>query len=109
MGKRHIARKPRRKMSVESTPAMMGRRMKKLEKFIVTLLELPSGCEWVGLAARDLWLALGDGRRMGGDGVLRSDRHSGPNSSEAVPDDPLVAFETGTDDARAGHHRPESD
>src|ERR1700693_3311696 len=35
MGKRHMAINPTRKITIESTPAKMGRRMKKWEKFIV--------------------------------------------------------------------------
>src|SRR5437879_11266236 len=36
MGKRHIAIKPTRKIAAESTPAKIGRRMKKCENFITT-------------------------------------------------------------------------
>jgi hypothetical protein len=35
MGNRHIAMKPMTKINVERTPAKIGRRMKKLEKFMV--------------------------------------------------------------------------
>jgi hypothetical protein len=35
MGKRHMAIKPRMKMMLDRTPAKIGRRMKKLEKFIL--------------------------------------------------------------------------
>src|SRR5258708_7515575 len=44
IGRRHRAMNPRRKMMVESTPAKIGRRMKKLEKFIAkSVVERCSG------------------------------------------------------------------
>jgi hypothetical protein len=34
MGSRHMASRPKRKMMADKTPAKIGRRMKKLEKFM---------------------------------------------------------------------------
>jgi hypothetical protein len=35
MGNRHMAINPTRKITMESTPAKIGRRMKKCEKFMI--------------------------------------------------------------------------
>src|SRR5215469_12640180 len=87
MGNRHIARKPIRKMIADSTPAKIGRRMKKLEKFIE--LDLLCG-DWItgqplerGVTAalpasafRDLRFGISCWFRRVRDGVLRRHRHS---------------------------------
>src|ERR1041384_3980604 len=43
MGKRHIAIKPTRKMIAESTPAKIGRRMKKWENFMAVISQRQNG------------------------------------------------------------------
>src|SRR6266481_1138314 len=81
IGKRHIAINPKMKMTVDSTPAKIGRRMKNCEKFIVLFL-------WVFSRLTELWFlsnqnpgcleesALYQPRRVRGcHGFLRQHRH----------------------------------
>src|SRR2546423_225805 len=96
MGRRHIARKPSRKISVESTPAKIGRRMKKLEKFMIN----PSSHD-VNLTSREFWIFFR------GDRVLGRHRHARTHTSEAVDDDSFVGLEARADDALSAQERPE--
>src|SRR6266581_4813831 len=100
IGKRRMASKPTMKMMLESTPAKIGRRMKKLEKFIFPFLFRASP------ALRDRLLPGGLSLRQpgvvgawrGGDGFLGRDRHAGTHSGQTVDHDQFAVFQAGADD-----------
>src|SRR5882672_4806081 len=87
MGNRHMAINPTMKTRVESTPANIGRRMKKCEKFI----RLPP-CYPRPFAARHL--------------LLRSHRHSRADPLEPVDNNLISRLEPGTDNAFTLQPRP---
>src|SRR5688572_5523625 len=109
IGRRSIAIKPSRNTMIESTPAKIGRRMKKWVNFI-TMVCAGRGDEALSVrefeprhASRDaMGLVLRDlGIAVGGHSFLRSDGHSGPDSGQAIDDDFLARLQTFAHDALA--------
>src|SRR2546430_4967334 len=94
MGSRPSAVNPTMKITTESTPAKIGRRIKKWEKFIGSLRR-------GGLAFRQL-RAVVDRH-----GFLRRDWHPGTDALQAVNDHHLTCVESGTDNAFAVDNRTE--
>src|SRR5213594_4269798 len=90
IGNRPIAIHPRRKIIVESTPAKMGRRMKKWEKFIICC---GSGRRFEGQATRLTPRGLQFGSWTVGDFFLGRDRHAGPNALQAVDHNDFVRLQ----------------
>src|SRR5262245_37297040 len=100
IGNRTIAIRPMMKMMIESTPAKMGRRMKKWEKFIGPLVLVAPG-----LAPRNSGSWSARHRLLGGDG------HARTHALQTVDHDHLLRLEPGADDAfavddRTQFHRP---
>src|SRR5579884_1392906 len=97
-GNRQSASKPTKKIMADKTPAKMGRRMKKFEKFIVVPLQadlLRSHAAGLGL-------------------VLRRNRHSRMDALQAIDDDFVAFRNAGSNDPfafdfRAEFHRLISD
>src|SRR5260370_15254116 len=79
MGNRHIAINPMMKIKAESTPAKIGRRMKKCEKFMRFGVEGWRLKRLRSLSARGLKIPF-----AGGDCGFRGYGHPGPDALEAV-------------------------
>src|SRR5580658_4782193 len=93
IGRRNMAINPTRKITAESTPAKMGRRMKKWEKFI----RLMGWCSTLG----DL------DRRNPGHLFLRRHGHAGPDSLHSIDNDFVARQQAGANNALAIHGRAE--
>src|ERR1043166_7427847 len=95
IGSRHMAINPTRKTTLESTPAKIGRRMKKWEKFMFVPLR--------GLPFRELRGLVTCHCVLGRHG------HTGTSALQAVDNNPIICLQAGTNDALALDERTELD
>src|SRR3954465_2211193 len=84
IGNRHIAITPTRKITIESTPAKIGRRMKKCEKFIDPEFPLTFRHGWITCAF-----------------FLRHHLHSGTDPLESVDYDLFTGLHPGANNTFA--------
>src|SRR5438445_5698206 len=106
MGRRHMDSRPTMKITMESTPAIIGRRMKKLEKFIVLLFMVSPVLRRLrespgGSAIRNFYIVSVR------DFLLRRHGHPGTSALEPVDNDFVARLQAGTNDAPAFDDRTE--
>src|SRR6266545_870828 len=97
IGSRHMAIKPMVKITIESTPAKIGRRMKKWEKFISFDF---SGVVWLSTPG-DLRPVANRHRLLG------RHRHAGTNALQTVDNDHVARLQAGAHDAFAANEGAE--
>src|SRR5262245_12697085 len=99
MGNRHSESAPTMKIISDSTPAKIGRLMKKWENFMARSVG-GGGGGVVGRLLRGL-----EWGRAAGDFGLRGHGHAGADALQTVDDDLLAGLEAGAHDAFALHQR----